>query len=382
MCSRADVQHRPSLRLPGRWAHAPLCLPLGIKAGRVVTAQQGLSVEKPGSGAGMVAAWERGSRAAGAAVALLGLAVLAGWLFGIERLTNPAQLLSMKPNTALSFVLLGVALALASIGAPPVRRAWRVTLALFAASLGMLSMIEYVWRDLGVDQLLFRDTSSAFTPPGRMAFLTALSVLALGSALAMIDVRLAGGHRPSEWLAMATLLVALIGATDYALDWQPDLTRIAIHTVIGFLVLSAGVMAARPDEGWMRTLTSERGGAAAARRLLPFAIFVPLSVGALRWAGHRAGVYDVELGLALMTASTVAVLVLAVWWNAWQLNQLDERRVAEVRRADEELRHTNRALRAINNCGQALVRATSEAELLDEICRVVVEDGGYRTAWV
>jgi HD-GYP domain-containing protein (c-di-GMP phosphodiesterase class II) len=42
----------------------------------------------------------------------------------------------------------------------------------------------------------------------------------------------------------------------------------------------------------------------------------------------------------------------------------------------------NRALKALSDCNQALVHATDEVQLLNEICRVVVDAGGYRMAWV
>lgn len=50
----------------------------------------------------------------------------------------------------------------------------------------------------------------------------------------------------------------------------------------------------------------------------------------------------------------------------------DERRVARL----------NRALRMVGRCGQSLVRATTEEALLREVCRIVVEEGGHRMAWV
>jgi signal transduction histidine kinase len=46
------------------------------------------------------------------------------------------------------------------------------------------------------------------------------------------------------------------------------------------------------------------------------------------------------------------------------------------------LRHINRTLRMISECDQVLVRATDETELLQAICRLVVEVGGYRMVWV
>ena len=49
---------------------------------------------------------------------------------------------------------------------------------------------------------------------------------------------------------------------------------------------------------------------------------------------------------------------------------------------DDELQRLNRALLALSNCNQALLHANNEMELLSEICRIVVEIGGYRMAWV
>ncbi|RPH96610.1 PAS domain S-box protein [candidate division KSB1 bacterium] len=56
--------------------------------------------------------------------------------------------------------------------------------------------------------------------------------------------------------------------------------------------------------------------------------------------------------------------------------------VTERKHAEHELQKMNRALRAISECNQALVRATNEAELLNDICRIIVNFGGYRSAWV
>src|SRR5512142_3138318 len=47
-----------------------------------------------------------------------------------------------------------------------------------------------------------------------------------------------------------------------------------------------------------------------------------------------------------------------------------------------ELRRTYRALTTLSKCSEALVHATSESDLLKDICRIIVEEGGYRLAWV
>jgi PAS domain S-box-containing protein/putative nucleotidyltransferase with HDIG domain len=50
--------------------------------------------------------------------------------------------------------------------------------------------------------------------------------------------------------------------------------------------------------------------------------------------------------------------------------------------AENALRRTNRALKTLTNCNGVLVHATDEGQLLAEMCRVIVEIGGYRLAWI
>lgn len=61
--------------------------------------------------------------------------------------------------------------------------------------------------------------------------------------------------------------------------------------------------------------------------------------------------------------------------------------ITPQRRAQEELRRVNRALQTISHCNQVLVRATSEPELLEKICNLIVASGAhtpgsYKLAWV
>ncbi len=46
------------------------------------------------------------------------------------------------------------------------------------------------------------------------------------------------------------------------------------------------------------------------------------------------------------------------------------------------LRRAVRALRAVTECNHILVHASDELGLLNDICRIVIEQGGYRFAWV
>ncbi len=58
------------------------------------------------------------------------------------------------------------------------------------------------------------------------------------------------------------------------------------------------------------------------------------------------------------------------------------RDISERKRAEQELHRLNYALRMLSECNKALVRASDEAELLQNICDIIVDVGGYRMAWV
>jgi diguanylate cyclase (GGDEF)-like protein len=50
--------------------------------------------------------------------------------------------------------------------------------------------------------------------------------------------------------------------------------------------------------------------------------------------------------------------------------------------ADDALATTNRVLRTLRAGHRVLLRATSEGELLQSMCRVLVDEGGYRIVWI
>jgi|GEM_PF-665064 len=56
--------------------------------------------------------------------------------------------------------------------------------------------------------------------------------------------------------------------------------------------------------------------------------------------------------------------------------------ITDLKKAEEALLRLNRALKTLSECNQTLVRAEDEAELLQRICDLIVEFGGYRFAWI
>ncbi len=56
--------------------------------------------------------------------------------------------------------------------------------------------------------------------------------------------------------------------------------------------------------------------------------------------------------------------------------------ITERKQAEQALAHANRTLRTLSSGNEVVVRATSERQLLDEMCRVLVEVGGYPQCWI
>jgi PAS domain S-box-containing protein len=90
--------------------------------------------------------------------------------------------------------------------------------------------------------------------------------------------------------------------------------------------------------------------------------------------GRLAPVYLSASRLRSEGAGTVFCLVLTDLTE----HKCHERIVA----AEAGLRRVNRALHLISLFNQEMVRATDEAALLQAACRLAVEQGGYRMAWV
>src|SRR4029077_7244165 len=76
----------------------------------------------------------------------------------------------------------------------------------------------------------------------------------------------------------------------------------AVNTALGFVVLSAGMLCARPRDGVMALFLAGGPGGVLARRLVPSAFVIPAVLGWLALKGQTAGLFDGAGVLALMSA--------------------------------------------------------------------------------
>lgn len=63
-------------------------------------------------------------------------------------------------------------------------------------------------------------------------------------------------------------------------------------------------------------------------------------------------------------------------------NVQQARFITERKHAESMLEKTNRALRAVSRCNEAMIHIREEIALLHAICGIIVDIGGYRMAWI
>jgi len=311
-----------------------------VRAKVIAREMQRFLRERGGAGAPPVATPSalprRAAAVAGAAVAGLGLLVLAGWLGGWDVFTRIAPgFVTMKANTALCFVLLGAALLWRD------RRIFRGVCAGVVAIVAGLTLGEYLaGLDLGFDDLFFMEQPGAQTPfPGRMAQVTALCFVLGSAALLLLDLRARAGRWVQQTLAASVAVLGLGALLGYLYDVQPlyqldGHASMALHTAVALLLLGLGLLAARPD-GLVRVLTASGPGAQLARWLLPAAVLVPVLLGWLHESGEKYGWFTAPLGAGLLVLQLSLCLAVLVWWIAAALNRADAAR----REVESQLRN-------------------------------------------
>jgi PAS domain S-box-containing protein len=283
---------------------------------------------------------------AAGAVAITGMVVLAGWIFDVTRLRGPIPgLIEMKVNTAIGFVLVGVALwLLRREGASPRARAIAHACAWGAFAIGALSLAEYVLgRNLGIDELLFHDPPESATDPtvnpGRLAPQTTVNFMLCAASLLWLDSRplLRRAAEACALVAAGIAFFAVLGYVYAAGHFQAVAAfhPMAVHTAGAFLVLGAGVLLVRPDRGIVRALRADGPGSDLARRLLPLVLVALPMIGWLRVLGEHAGWYDADMGSALLVAVFVAMMSAGIVATARKLNRADRERRQSERAARE-----------------------------------------------
>ncbi len=281
--------------------------------------------------------------------------VLAGWVWDVPALKSVLPgFVSMKANTALGFMLLGLSLWLLQA-----KRSDRVlnrriargcSLAVFL--IGTLTVIEYTTRlDFGIDQCIVRSAGDVLMAafPGRMAINSAANFIFAGSAFFLMTWRNPRYSTAAQFLLIPLGALSLLSLTGYLYGAQPFFlvgrysTAEALHTVVLFLAVFLGGMLCRTDSGFARHLTSDRIGGRFLRWILPLAILIPLFLAWLKVRAEDMGFLPPRFGVtfvavANLLAASTYIFVMGIFLN---------RRDARGQAAQQALEISERSYRTL-----------------------------------
>jgi PAS domain S-box-containing protein len=309
---------------------------------------------------------------AGAAAAVLGVAAVEAYVFGVGPLILTAPFLPPTvPLTALMFVLTGGSLLALKANLPR----QQLAAAVFTVLIATLVLGEYlIRRDLGLDTLLFPDDvdliPSAF--PGRPAPINTACFLLLGLALMLTKDDWHLEHRRlhlSALMVAATLpLVAIVGhlfGVPQLYAFAPGVGTSLVAALL-LLLVAVGVAAATHEPAIVDLLVGRDPGTILLRRLLPVAVMIPLLFAAGSLLALRLGLYQKHLVLAFFAAVFIGLSLAAAFRVAAVVRRADiERRAAEWAEADMAL--SERLLQAEQARGVALRESVRQTRELLEI---------------
>ncbi len=188
----------------------------------------------------------------GALAIAVGSVVLVGWAIHSAFLIQVQPALApMQRNTAAGFALCGLALVGVAMGRPRFTFIGSAITAVLAAA----SLLEYLFHaSFGIDELLGPAyITTQVSDPGRMSPATALCFLVLAAGFVLSQSSRLTNRSPI--LGVPGLLVAAVGAgcfisvlagTSDAFVWG-NVTRVALPTAVGFLILGSGAAAVAWD---------------------------------------------------------------------------------------------------------------------------------------
>ena len=259
-------------------------------------------------------AWpQRTACAASVIVMLIGGLGLGGALADLPRLRSfvPGWP-QMAGSTALCLMLGGLSILLLRAAARttgPQASRWRLAIGICGGGMLAIAGIRLVSAACGwsvdLDSLHPASADPALVM-ARMSVPTAVNLVVLGSAVLLPDRRAL--IVVFQCLVIAGSLVGWQGVSRYLYGGEPLflLRGMSVNTAVAVIALSAGLMCSRPG-GLMELLCSGSEGGVLLRKLLPYAIPLPIILGWFRLQGERASWYGTEAGLTLFALANVTV---------------------------------------------------------------------------
>jgi len=276
------------------------------------------------------------AKIASSLVIVIALTVIFGWYSDIAIFKSILpNLVTMKFNTALAFLLTGISMRLFFFNPQEgisykhkCLIAYILSAIVFLIGAGSLSEYIFSW-DLGIDQLFVRELPGAVQTSnlGRMAPTTAVNFILIGIMLLLFNKK-AKRFMPYQVISFAVGAVAFLTFVAYlysvkALYGFSRYTTMAAHTAFLFLLISFGTLCIRPEGDLMAVSTSRSFGGFLFRRLSATFVMVLVLLGWLELLGWSKGYYVSELGMTLFVIIGTIIGLVIIYFASRRVYLLD-----------------------------------------------------------
>lgn len=288
---------------------------------------------------------------------IVGLVVIAGWIFDVPLLTTTIPgAVSMKFNTALTFVFLGL-----SLGSLRLRSAGWITYSFSALTMlsGFFSVTEYAFGSLWkIDELFFTDnTADIFTSsPGRMAFISAICFICLGLGLLLIKIERRKAATPiivaGFFLSIFSALLYSVGlGISIELFGLIPITSVAISAAFLFIIISSTLIQEIADTNNLPILKSHSVAANLFRRASISLILITILANTLLDVGFHFNLYSVAAGNAIQDIITFFIISAVLWSvsvSAYKAEEkLKAKELGEKKKLEEEAEKNKRLFQTL-----------------------------------
>lgn len=286
---------------------------------------------------------------------IISMIVIFGWIFDYERMTTlMPDLASMKFNTALLFLLSSLSIFV-SQKAKHLKNMLVISIFLIAS----LTLSQYIFQiNFGIDQLFVMDISGS-DYPGRMSIATSINFILISVGIFLLLSK----SDLSFVFAGLTALSALVALSGYLHNVEvfyavPIFSSMALHTAISFFVLSVATILADDNGELVQIASGDTAGSKLIRIMNPTILLSFFLITSIFNIGNNLGFYPAQFSSVLTNTTTLVLLLLAIFYLARQLHQIDkERQVIQselfrvnsslekrVKDRTRDLEHTNEQL--------------------------------------
>lgn len=276
----------------------------------------------------------------------IGGAVLSLWFFSqpLYSRISPRGIV-MTPFTAFCFIVISVCLLCLHKNSKISTYIFTAG-TLFSAAAGALIFGGYL-SGVSFDHLhasaFGRDIPFAGFLSMKMSVLSSMNFFLCGTGLLMLRSRGRLIKGIGEAMILANGIVALLVLVGYAFA-TPDLytivphKSIAMYTALNFLLICPAALFAGGKSDLLAVLTSDTEGGFMARRMLFLCVFIPFVLGWMVILGQHKYLYDMSMGVSLLTILIIVIFTFLIWDNAMSLHVTDLKRmkVEDALRASED----------------------------------------------